>query len=212
METGRSALQAQGRSGARVVCAPAVVFKRGIATGDNNEVYIPSDAVFRELQFDNDLVYYPPSRTIIEEDVADSVDDCRWDQSLAQMFRVKFGQSMPTIHDDDADKRPPERDVVNFPRPKRLLYPEATRLVIFPDNWFRTLYPKTGVTGPYVLTFGMLTFLFSKEWLIYEHEMHFGVHLAILISAAVYKFGPTVSRALIGIIDVSTRTCPFKKT
>ena len=202
--TGRSALKAQGLSGHKVIGAPASVFKRCIATGDNNEEYVATDAAFKEFQIDEDMLYWPPGRMILSDKVVEKVEDCRWDKTLAEQFCVKFGQSMPTIHDDDPRTAAPERDLVNYPRPKRVIYPEATRLLIFPDNWFRELYPKTGVTGPYVLVLGLGTFLFSKEWLIYEHEMHFGVHLAILITAMVYKWGPLISRYLEGAIDVST--------
>jgi hypothetical protein len=176
------------------------VAKRCITTGDNSEVYIPTDAGYKEFNYLDGMIHWPPERTIPDDEVVETVDQCRWDKTLAEYYRVKFGQSMPTIHDDDA----PERDVVNFPRPKMATYPEATRLVILPDSWFRELYPKTGVTGPYLLTFGLLNFLFSKEWLIYEHEMHLGVHLAAFFTYITYKFGPGISRYLEGVCDVST--------
>lgn len=199
--SGRNALKAQLLSNQAVVCVPASsVTKRCIATGDNNEVYIPTDAGYKEYNYLDGVIYFPPSRTEIHEGVAETIDECRWDKTLAEYFRVKFGQSMPTIHDDKA----PERDLVNFPRVKSPIYPEATRLVIIPDNWFRELYHKTGVTGPYVLTFGLLNFLFSKEWLIYEHEMHLGVHLALFFTFVTYKFGPAISKFLEGAMDVST--------
>lgn len=184
-----------------MVCAPVSVVRRCIATGDNNEVYIPTDAGYKEFQYDDDVVYWPPSRTIMVEEPCDTVEETRWDQTLAQYYRVKFGQSMPTIHRDKA----PERDLVNYPPHKVNIYPEAVRLLILPDNWFRELYSRTGVTGPYCLTFGVLAFLFSKEWLIYDHEMHFGWHLAIVVWFFVHKFGPITNRYIEGIVDVSTR-------
>lgn len=198
--SGRNALKSQSH---QALCAPACVSVRKITTGDNSEVYVPSDAGFREFGYD-EQIYWPPGRTIPMEAVVETVEEAKWDQSLAEMFNVKFGQSMPTIHDDEA----PERDVVNYPRfGKWQTYPEAVRLLVIPDNWFRTMYPKTGVTGPYVLTFGLLNFLFSKEWLIYEHEMHVGVHIAIILTFVIKKFGPLANRYLEGVADVRIHLC-----
>lgn len=174
--------------------------KRLIATGDNSEPYIPTDAGFKEFNYSEIDIFHPPGRCIPVDQVVETVEETRWPTSLAEQFRVKFGMSMPTINDDKA----PERDTVNFPRfGKTAMYPEAVRLLFIPDNWFRTMYPITGVTGPYVLTFGLVTFLFSKEWLIYEHEMHTGVHIAILFTILLKKFGPIANRYLEGMSDVS---------
>ena len=177
------------------------IAKRCIATGDNNEVFIPSDAKFKEFQVDPDFIYWPPVyEGMYDETVVNTVEETKWDQPLADALDIHFGKWMPTIHDDDPTKNP-ERDVVNYPRPTSKLYPEGVRLLIFPDFWFRGLYHRTGVTGPYCLTFGVLTFLFSKEWLIYEHEMHSGVHLFILGAVILKKFGKQIGEYLDSVAD-----------
>lgn len=106
------------------------------------------------------------------------------------MLVIKFGDNMPTIHDDKS----PERDTVNFPR---LPIPEdtpPTRFHIIPESWFQFLHPKTGVTGPYVLFGSLSTFLLSKEWLVAEHEFALVLSMPIILGACIVKLGPQVSK------------------
>jgi len=170
---------------------------RGIATGDNNQPYVATDAGFKEFNYEADLIYYPPCVPELGSQVVATVEETRWDEPLADMLRVRFGKNMPTVLDD----KDPERDVVNFPRYKPVTYPEATRFVIIPDNWFRALYPKTGVTGPYALTLGFVAFLVSKEWLIMDHEMVVGFSLAMICTYVFKKWGTLGSRYLEGMRD-----------
>merc|ERR1711936_633066 len=49
----------------------------------------------------------------------------------------------------------PERDLVNFPERVRPIEKAPVRLGIFPEEWFAAMYPKTGVTGPYMALVGI---------------------------------------------------------
>jgi len=95
-----------------------------------------------------------------------------------------------------AVKEGPERDVVNFPRPKRLVNPSAVRIGFIPDSWFKFFYPKTGVTGPYVFGVGFTTYLLSKEIWVLEHEFWTGVSLIMMVVYAAKKFGPQLGSYL----------------
>lgn len=112
-------------------------------------------------------------------------------EKLEEKLLVKFGADMPTIDDDKS----PQRDVVNFPRQGQLEYSPPSRHHIVPESWFQFFYPKTGVTGPYVFAGSFLTFLLSKEWLVYEHELLSGMAVATILTYAVIKFGPKISAA-----------------
>ena len=168
---------------------------RGVATGDNNEVYIPTDSAFKEYQYEKGLLFEPPPSPGLEEVVVNSVEEGRWQLPLEEQLDIRFGRNMPTINDD----KDPERDLVNFPRPKQATYPEGTRLIIFPDSWFRAMYNKTGVTGPYALVGGITTFLLSKEWLIIEHEMVVGFSLFCILTFILKKWGAAASKYLEGM-------------
>jgi len=87
-------------------------------------------------------------------------------------------------------KEGPERDLVNFPRPKRQETNDPVRLGFLPDSWFTFFYPKTGVTGGYAFGAGLLTYLLSKEIWVLEHEFWGGVSFFMMIIYAIKKFGP----------------------
>merc|ERR1712083_887089 len=84
----------------------------------------------------------------------------------------------------------PERDLVNFPDRVRPIDKPPVRLGIFPEEWFTAMYPKTGVTGPYMALFGVSTFLASKEYLVMEHDFYVGIGLAVVLSGVVKTQGP----------------------
>jgi len=83
-----------------------------------------------------------------------------------------------------------ERDLVNFPPRVRPIERGPVRLGIFPKEWFDALYPKTGVTGPYMALVGVSTFLCSKEYFVMEHDFYVGMGLAIVLTALIKNVGP----------------------
>merc|ERR1712018_200664 len=84
----------------------------------------------------------------------------------------------------------PERDLVNYPARARPIDKPPVRLGIFPEEWFTAMYPKTGVTGPYVALFGVSTFLASKEYFVMEHDFYVGIGLAAVLTFIVKQVGP----------------------
>jgi len=84
----------------------------------------------------------------------------------------------------------PERDHVNWPRVERPILPSPVRMLCVPQSWFDILYDKQGVTGPYILGFGSLAFLLSKEFWVIEHELMAGLTLYATWGLLIKKFGP----------------------
>ncbi|XP_059486316.1 ATP synthase subunit b, mitochondrial [Neocloeon triangulifer] len=109
-----------------------------------------------------------------------------------------FRTSAPAV---SAVTEGPERDVKNFPRPVRPIYPGKVRMGFIPEEWFELFYKKTGVTGPYMFGVSFLTYLCSKEIYIMEHEYYNGLSLALLCIIGVKKLGPSISAWLDKGID-----------
>merc|ERR1719464_2185120 len=90
----------------------------------------------------------------------------------------------------------PERDLVNFPPRQRPIERGPVKALIFPAEWFDALYPKTGVTGPYMALFGVSTFLASKEYFVMEHDFYVGIGLAIVLTYLIKTQGPAYTADL----------------
>jgi len=89
-----------------------------------------------------------------------------------------------------------ERDLVNFPQRTFPLEKSPVRLGIFPAEWFDALYPKTGVTGPYMALLGVSTFLASKEFFVIEHDAYAGLALAIVLTGIIKNVGPSWAESI----------------
>lgn len=67
------------------------------------------------------------------------------------------------------------------------------RYGLIPEEFFQFLYPKTGVTGPYMFGIGLTVYLLSKEIYIITHETISGFCTITLLVYAIKKFGPAVA-------------------
>jgi len=100
-----------------------------------------------------------------------------------------------------ANEKGPERDLVNFPRRKRAIYPDKVRHHWIPEEWFTAFHEKTGVTGPYMFATAVGTFVISKELWVLEHEFYCGVGLVIVLGALVKNVGPSISAQIDKRVD-----------
>ncbi|KAF7253630.1 ATP synthase F(0) complex subunit B1, mitochondrial [Varanus komodoensis] len=64
---------------------------------------------------------------------------------------------------------------------------------IFPEEFFQFLYPKTGVTGPYMFGTGLALYLLSKEIYVINHETISGITVVGVLIYGVKRFGPAVA-------------------
>nr|XP_034979197.1 ATP synthase F(0) complex subunit B1, mitochondrial [Zootoca vivipara] len=64
---------------------------------------------------------------------------------------------------------------------------------IFPEEFFQFLYPKTGVTGPYMLGTGLLLYMLSKEHYVINHETISGAVTVGILIYLIKKYGPAVA-------------------
>ncbi|NXO02897.1 AT5F1 synthase, partial [Rhinopomastus cyanomelas] len=64
---------------------------------------------------------------------------------------------------------------------------------LIPEEFFQFLYPKTGVTGPYMLGTGLILYLLSKEIYVVNHETVAAISILAVIIYAVKRFGADVA-------------------
>uniref|UniRef100_A0A6B2F403 ATP synthase subunit b n=1 Tax=Bothriechis nubestris TaxID=1766655 RepID=A0A6B2F403_9SAUR len=72
---------------------------------------------------------------------------------------------------------------------------------IIPEEFFQFLYPKTGVTGPYMLATGLTLYFLSKEIYVINHETITGALLVGLLIYGIKKYGPAVAAFLDKTMD-----------
>ncbi|NXX27852.1 AT5F1 synthase, partial [Nicator chloris] len=76
---------------------------------------------------------------------------------------------------------------------------------LIPEEFFQFLYPKTGVTGPYMLGTGLVLYLLSKEIYVVNYET---VAAACILSVIIYgvkKFGADVAAFADKLNEVTTK-------
>jgi len=95
-----------------------------------------------------------------------------------------------SVRDISTTNKLSERDLVNFPRRVRPIEKPPVALGFIPQEWFDALYPKTGVTGPYMALAGVTTFLCSKEFYVMEHDFYVGLALVAVLATIVKNVGP----------------------
>lgn len=95
----------------------------------------------------------------------------------------------------------PERDTKNFPHPIQPEKNPPTRLGFIPETWFQNFYDKTGVTGPYLLGTGVLTFLFSKELWVVEHGFTEFAAFWLAMTVILKKYGAKIGAFLERDVD-----------
>ena len=66
------------------------------------------------------------------------------------------------------------------------------RIGLIPDDWFKAMYDKTGVTGPYILFWGGLATLLSKEYFIYWADTAEQIVFLGLVVFISKKYGKTI--------------------
>ncbi|NXX17764.1 AT5F1 synthase, partial [Podargus strigoides] len=67
------------------------------------------------------------------------------------------------------------------------------RYGLIPEELFQFLYPKTGVTGPYMLGTGLLLYLLSKEIYVINHETVAGACVIGVLIYGIKKYGADVA-------------------
>jgi len=95
----------------------------------------------------------------------------------------------------------PERDFVNYPSLRIPEHGGKLRIGLVPDEWFKTMYNKTGVTGPYILFWGGLATLISKEYFVYWADTAEQLVFLGALIAGSKLYGKQIGQALDKLAD-----------
>lgn len=95
----------------------------------------------------------------------------------------------------------PQRDFTNFPRLVNPLTNPPVRLGFIPESFFQLFSEKTGVTGPYVFGFGLVTYLLSKEIWIVEHGFSHFLAFWLVFYYISRKYGAKIGSYLDGLSE-----------
>ncbi|XP_059963076.1 ATP synthase F(0) complex subunit B1, mitochondrial-like [Mesoplodon densirostris] len=71
-------------------------------------------------------------------------------------------------------------------------YGGKVRLGLIPEEFFQFLYPKTGVTGPYVLGTGLILYLFSKEIYVITAETFSAISTTGVLVYVIKIYGASI--------------------
>ncbi|KAM3872375.1 ATP synthase F(0) complex subunit B1, mitochondrial-like [Diretmus argenteus] len=71
--------------------------------------------------------------------------------------------------------------------------PGKVRHGLIPEEFFQLLYPKTGVTGPYMLGTGLAIYMLSKEIYIINSSTLVALTVGSFFIYGVKKFGPSIA-------------------
>lgn len=97
----------------------------------------------------------------------------------------------------------PERDFVNYPTFRLPEESGKVRMSMIPQEWFDAMYPKTGVTGPYILFWGGLASILSKEYFVYSADTSAQFALIIVLAAIVKYGGPKIKSMMTKAVDTA---------
>lgn len=78
------------------------------------------------------------------------------------------------------------------PLPPLPEYGGKVRLGLIPEEFFQFLYPKTGVTGPYVLGTGLILYCLSKEIYVITAETFSSIAIIGIMVYVIKKYGASI--------------------
>ncbi|XP_005337672.2 ATP synthase peripheral stalk subunit b, mitochondrial [Ictidomys tridecemlineatus] len=78
------------------------------------------------------------------------------------------------------------------PLPPLPEYGGKVRLGLIPEEFFQFLYPKTGVTGPYMLGTGLILYFLSKEIYVITPETFSTISIVGLLVYVIKKYGASI--------------------